>query len=219
VIPQTTPASGVITSVKAAKGIVHVVRRQREEKVYKVANKSDTDRTLLIEHPNRTNQQFKLMEPKKPLEETAAVLRFETKVAAKQSAEFKVVEERDLGEQIVLSNSPDDTIRMVMNLNEASQKLKDQLKEALSKKGNWDNARRELNQVVADIARITADQDRIRKNLRETPEKAEVYKAYLKKLDDQEKEIDALTATQKKLMADEFKAKKTYDDYLGNLSD
>ena len=63
------------------------------------------------------------------------------------------------------------------------------------------------------------DQDRIRKNLRETPKDAEVYQTYLKKLSDQEKEIDALTAKQKKLMTDEFAARKKYEDYLANISD
>ena len=64
-----------------------------------------------------------------------------------------------------------------------------------------------------------ADQDRIRKNLRETPPQAEVYKTYLTKLSDQEKEIDALTARQKQLMADEFAAKKAFEDYLAALTD
>jgi hypothetical protein len=218
-IPQTGASTGTITSVKATKGVVHVVRKQREEKVYKIANKSDTDRTILIEHPNRTNQQFKFVDTPKPVEETAALFRFETKVAAKQSAEYKVIEERDLGESITLSNSSDDGIRFVMNLNEASAKLKDMLKAALVKKGEWDATRRELAQVVADVQRITADQDRIRKNLRETPEKAEVYGKYLTKLSDQEKELDALTDKQKRLMADEFAARKTYEDYMGGLSD
>ena len=86
-------------------------------------------------------------------------------------------------------------------------------------KGEWDATLRELNQVTADLQRLTVDQDRIRKNLRETPEKAEVYATYLKKLSDQEKELDALTATQKSLMADEFKAKKGYEEYLGGLSE
>jgi hypothetical protein len=219
VIPQTGPGSSRITGVKAVKGVVHITRRQREERVYKVSNKSDADRTLLIEHPNRTNQQFKLVDTAKPTEETAALWRFETKLAARQSAEFKVTEERDQGEQLFISNSPDDTIRFVINLSESSGKLKEQLKEALKKKGEWDAVRRDLAQVQADLARITADQDRIRKNLRETPEAAEVYKKYLKKLDDQEKELDGLTEKQKALMADEFKSRKGYEEFLGNLSD
>ena len=54
--------------------------------------------------------------------------------------------------------------------------------------------------------------------LRETPKEAEVYQTYLKKLSDQEKEIDALTARQKALMGSEFEAKKAYEDYLANLT-
>jgi hypothetical protein len=73
--------------------------------------------------------------------------------------------------------------------------------------------------VVADLNRLNADQDRIRKNLRETPKEAEVYATYLKKLSDQEKEIDALTAKQKNLMGDEFAAKKKFEDYLVTISD
>jgi hypothetical protein len=70
-----------------------------------------------------------------------------------------------------------------------------------------------------DLQRLNQDQDRIRKNLRETPAEAEVYKTYLKKLNDQEKEIDALTVKQKKLMSEEFEARKKVDQYLANLTD
>jgi hypothetical protein len=219
VIPQTTPQTGTTVSVKATKGIVLTTRREREEKVYKISNKSDTDRTLVIEHPNRTNQQFKLVDTAKPTEETAALFRFDLKVPAKQSAEFKVIEERPVSESMALTNAADGTLRYFISLKEASPKLKEQLGEALKKKAAWDGVRRELAQVVADLARINGDQDRIRKNLRETPEKAEVYQKYLKKLDDQEKELDTLTERQKKLMADELTARKSYEEFLGGLSD
>jgi hypothetical protein len=219
VIPQNGPGTSNITNVKATKGIVTVSRRFREEKVYKITNRSDTDRTVLIEHPNRTNQQFKIVDTPKFVEETASLYRFETKVAAGKPAEFKVIEQRDLGEQITLTNSSDDTIRFVMNLNEATPALKKALTEALVLKNKWDNARRELSQVVADLQRITQDQDRIRKNLRDTPKEAEVYGEYLKKLSAQEKEIDKLTDSQKKFMAEEFSAKKTYENFLLNISE
>ena len=41
----------------------------------------------------------------------------------------------------------------------------------------------------------------------------------LKKLSDQEKEIDALTTRQKKLMGEEFEARKAYDAFLAAISD
>ncbi len=217
VIPQNGPGSIKITNVKAQKGIVHISRQVREEKVYKISNKSDTARTLVIEHPNRTNQQFKLVDTAKHIEETDGLWRFETKVEAGKSGEFKVTEQKNLGDQITLTNSADDQIRWVINLSEASPALKAKLTDALTLKATWDVIRRELTQVRADSARITADQDRIRKNLRETPKEADVYGEYLKKLSAQEKEIDALTAQEKKLMADEFKAKKGYEDFLYNI--
>ena len=219
VIVQTPNGSQKITSVKSNKGVVHITRRLREEKVYKIANKSDSDRTMLIEQANRTNQGFKLVGTDKPAEELAALYRFEKKVAAGAEAEFKVAEERDQGEDVVLSNSNDDTIRYVFNLSESSAALKAKLTQALVVKGSWDAVQRDLRQVASDIARIAADQTRIRGNLRETPKEAEVYGEYLKKLSAQEKEMDGLTDKQKKLMDAEFKARKAYEEYLGNLSD
>ena len=155
--------------------MVQTITRIREEKTYKIANRSQTDRTLLIEHPNRTNQQFKVTEPAKPYEETAEVFRFSTPVKAGEEKVYRVVEERDNRSDIALTNSNDDQIRWVISLNEATPELKKKLTEALAIKGVWDSSRQSLQHVVADLQRLTADQDRIRKNLRETPKEAEVY--------------------------------------------
>ena len=153
------------------------------------------------------------------MEETPEVYRFQTQLKAGETKTFTVKEEKDVSSSIQLTNNADDTIRYFVNLTEASPTLKQKLKEALAMKGEWDGTQRELAQVVADLQRLNADQDRIRKNLRETPREAEVYSTYLKKLDAQEKEIDALTARQKKLMGEEFEARKKYDAFLVNLSD
>jgi hypothetical protein len=217
--PQNGPGTQRITSVKAVKGIITTHTKLTEEKKYRIVNRSQTDRTLLIEHPNRTNQQFKLVETEKPIEDTPEFFRFQTPVKAGETKTFIVKEERDLASSIALSNSPENQIRHFINLSEVSAGLKQKLAEALQIKGTWDNKLRELNQVQADLNRLNQDQDRIRKNLRETPKEAEVYQIYLKKLSDQEKEIDGLTAKQKSLMADEFSARKKYEDYLANLSD
>jgi hypothetical protein len=217
--PQNGPGTQKITSVKAVKGIITTNTKLNEEKKYRIINRSQTDRTLLIEHPNRTNQQFKLVDTDKPIEDTSELFRFQTAVKAGETKTFTVKEERDLHSSITLTNSQEDQIRYFVNLTEASPALKKKLTEALSLKGTWDVTQRDLSQVVADLNRLNADQDRIRKNLRETPKEAEVYQTYLKKLSDQEKEIDTLTTKQKKLMTDEFAARKKYEDYLANISD
>ena len=217
--PQNGAGTTRITSVKAVRGIVTTVTKVREEKKYRIINRSQTDRTVMIEHPNRTNQQFKVVDTEKPVEDTAAVYRFQTAVKAGEQKTFPVTEERDIAASVTLTNNADGQIRYFMSLNEASPALKAKLTEALAVKAAWDTQVRELQQIVADSQRLNADQDRIRKNLRETPKEAEVYAVYLKKLSDQEKEIDALTAKQKALMAAEFAAKKAFDDYLIGITE
>jgi hypothetical protein len=217
--PKAGTGAQKITSVKAVKGIVTTITRVTDEKTYKVVNRSQTDRTLLIEHPNRTAQHFKLVDTDKPMENTPEVYRFQTPVKAGETKSFTVKEQRDVTAAITLTNGAENQIRYFISLSEASPALKQKLEEALKIKGTWDGVRRELDQVVADLNRLNADQDRIRKNLRETPKDAEVYQTYLKKLSAQEKEIDTLTARQKNLMDDEFKARKKYEDYLANLSE
>ena len=217
--PKAGAGAQKITSVKAVKGIVTTVTKVTDEKTYKIINRSQTDRTLLIEHPNRTSQQFKLVNTDKPVEDTPEVYRFQTPVKAGETKSFTVKEERDVVSSVRLTNGVENQIQYFISLSEVSPGLKEKLQTALKVKGEWDVTLRELNQVGADLNRLNADQDRIRKNLRETPKEAEVYATYLKKLSDQEKEIDALTAKQKKLMTDEFAARKKYEDYLANISD
>ncbi|VTR91299.1 Uncharacterized protein OS=Pirellula staleyi (strain ATCC 27377 / DSM 6068 / ICPB 4128) GN=Psta_3290 PE=4 SV=1: DUF4139 [Gemmata massiliana] len=217
--PKAGAGKQKITSVKAVKGIVTTTTKVTEETTYKAVNRSQTDRTLLIEHPNRTSQQFKLVDTDKPAEDTPEVLRFQIALKASDTKSFTVKEERDDVSTIALTNGAEDQIRYFVSLNEISAGLKNKLNEALKLKGAWDYTARELNQVNGDLQRFTVDQDRIRKNLRETPKESEVYATYLKKLSEQEKEIDALTAKQKGLTADEFGARKKYEDFLANISD
>jgi len=217
--PQTGPGSGRITSVKANKGIVTTVTKVREEKKYRVANRSQTDRTLVIEHPNRTNQQFKLVDTPPPVEDTKEVYRFQLAVKAGEEKTFAVTEERDVSTQVALSNNPDGQIRFFLSLTEAPPALKAKLAEALKLKGAWDGQLRDLTQVKADLARVAADQDRIRKNLAATPREAEVFQTYLTRLATQEREIDGLTGRERTLMAAEFTARKVFEDFLANLTD
>jgi hypothetical protein len=190
-----------------------------DEKTYRIVNRSQPDRTLLVEHPNRTSQQFELVGTEKPVEDTPEVYRFQTADKAGETKSFTVKEERDMTAQIALTNGAENQIRYFISLSEASPALKEKLQTALKVRGDWDVQVRDLAQVNADLNRLNADQDRIRKNLRETPKDADVYQTYLKKLSDQEKEIDTLTAKQKKLMTDEFTARKKYEDHFANIAD
>jgi hypothetical protein len=207
-----------ITSVKAVKGIIHTHTVLRQELVYDVSNRSTTDRTLLIEHPNRKGQGFVFIGDNKPKEEAADVFRFEVPVAAKKDLSYTVLEEKPIDSSVQLTNGADDQIRYVLNLKEASPALKAKLQEALSVKSKWDRARQDIQAVNARVQAITVDQKRLRDNLRETPKESPLFQRYLKTLEEQEKEMDDLSAKLKTLQGDEAKTRAAYDDFLANLS-
>jgi hypothetical protein len=210
--------SARITSVKAIKGIVYTSTVQREERVYDVSNRSTTDRTLLIEHPNRKGEGFAFIGNNKPKEEAADVFRFEVPVGAKKDLTYTVIEERPVQSSVQLTNNTDDQIRYFINLKEAPESLKEKLKEALQVKATWDKARQDILAVNTRVQAITADQKRLRENLRETPKESPLFQRYLKTLEEQEKEMDELSAKLKTLNGDEAKARSAYDTYLANLS-
>jgi dynactin complex subunit len=204
-----------LTKVKVNKGILYRTDKVREEKTYNVKNRSEHDRTVLIEHPFRPD--FSLVSKDKPAERARDVYRFELKVAAGQSASEEVVEEKDVGSSISLSNSDDDTMRFFLSQPVTSEAVKKALTDALALKGKVDGARREVEQLQKQLKDITDDQARLRANLKEMPPTAEAYKRYLKKFDDQETQIEGFRSKIKELQDVEFTHRKAFDDFLAKL--
>jgi hypothetical protein len=207
-----------ITSVKAVKGVVFTNTVNREEVTYDVSNRSATDRTLLIERANRKGQGFKFIGDNKPKEEAADVFRFELALGAKKNLTYTVTEEQPVESRVQLTNGSDDQIRNFLSLKEAPQTLKDRLREALKVKGTWDKVRQDIAAADTRVQTITADQKRLRENMRELPKESKLFEKYLKTLEDQEKEMEDLQAKLKTLHADEVVSRKAYDEFLANLS-
>jgi hypothetical protein len=207
-----------ITKVKAVKGIVYMTNLIREERIFDIANRSATDRVLLIEHPNRKGEGYKFVGTNKPGEEAADVYRFEVKIPSKKDQTYSIVEEKELGTQVQLTNNADNNIRHFLSMKEVPDALKLKLQEAMRMKGAWDMVRQEIATSIQRIQTITTDQKRIRDNLRETPKESPLFAKYLKTLEDQEKEMDDLQAKLKKLHGDEATTRTNFDTYLANLS-
>jgi hypothetical protein len=204
-----------ITKMKALKGSLYSTTREVEGKTYRVKNRSDQDRTLLIEHPYRPD--FRLTSKDKPAERTRDVYRFEVKVPAGKSASETVMEERDVVNQLVLTNADDNSIRFFLRLDVASPRVKEALEKSLALKGKADRSRQELAHAEQQLADIERDQARIRANLKETPPTAAAYKKYLEKLDSQEAEVDRLRDRIKQLRDDELAQRQDYERFLAGL--
>ena len=99
-----------LMSVKIDKGTMIATNKVRETKTYTAKNRSEQERTLVIEHPVRPD--YKLVNTDKPAEQTRNVYRFDVKVPAGKTVTQTVIEERQQATRTALTNSPDDTVRI-----------------------------------------------------------------------------------------------------------
>jgi hypothetical protein len=215
---QAVPHSdnGRITSIKAVKGIIYTTTKVKDSKTYTIANRNDTDRVVLVEHANRTD--FKLMSKDKPWETAADVHRFKVTAPAGKTTEYTVSEEKDFGSTVAITNADDNNIRIFINEKVTSEPVKKALEQAMTLRGKMAATQRELQQQERQLNIITADQDRLRKNLKEMPPEAAAYKRYLKKFDDQETEIERLQKLIKELQDSEHAERKAFENYISNLN-
>jgi len=205
-----------ITAVKIDKGILVSTTKIRESKTYKLKNRSEHDRTVLIEHPYRPD--YKLVSAEKPAERARDVYRFEVQLPAGKSASQTVTEERDLEQRMLLTNSDDQTMRFFLSSNATSAKVQDVLKRVLALQGKRAATQQEAAKQEQELRTITDDQARLRANLKEMPQTAAAYKRYLDKFDTQETQIEKLQGVIKELREAEHQQRKDYEGYLAGLS-
>jgi hypothetical protein len=206
-----------ITRIKVNRGIIEATHLVRQSKTYNMKNRSEHDRTVIVEHPYRP--EFKLITPEKANERARDVYRFEVPVkAAGGTAKLDVVEERDVVQSVSVSNVDDQTIRIFISNQVTSTRVKEALQKAIELKSKIATTQRELAQVNRTLKDITDDQGRLRANLKEMPPTADAYKRYLAKFDKQETEIEALQAKIKELQGKEFEERRELDAYLGGLT-
>src|SRR5437763_7827129 len=162
---QSAPVQ--LVAVKVVKGIVHATHKLRDTKKYLVKNRSAQDRTLVIEHPIRTD--WKLVTPEKAAERSRDVYRFEVKVPAGKSLTHEVVEEMSRVDQLALSSRDDQSVRVFLNSQVTSAKVKDALQKAGALRGRLSETEAELGQLNTQLKGSVDDQVRLRANFERLP--------------------------------------------------
>ena len=205
-----------ITTIKIAKGLLHITHKQRETRTYLVKNRSPQDRVLLIEHPYRAD--WRLIAPEKPIERSRDVYRFEVQVKAGAATRQEVVEEQVRMVQSELTGADDKSVRLLIASNASTQQVKEALTKAVDLRSKLVETQRELAQLEQQLKEIVEDQTRLRANLREMPPTSAAYKRYLEKFDTQETEIERLRTLTKQLRENEKQQKSTYENFIANLN-
>jgi hypothetical protein len=213
--PKLEGGTQELVTVSLKKGTMLVSRRLVEDRTYLVKNRDQKGKTVLIELPYRAD--WKLAEPKEATERTRDLYRFSVAVDPGKSATLRVKETLPVQESIRLMDSGIDQIGYFMQAREVSQKVKEALQRVVQLRGKLDDTRAQRTRLEQRIGEITAEHGRIRDNMQRLAQNSELYARYVKKLDQQETELERLRKEIEAAKNTEEEQKRELQNYLVNL--
>jgi small nuclear ribonucleoprotein (snRNP)-like protein len=173
---------------KIVKGILTLTRKNVRSQDYLAENKSDHDKSLIIEHPR--DAAWELYDTPKPIETTDNVYRFKDKLAAGHKSKLTVKEQIVQSEEIAILPADVGQIEVYQKAGEIPKPVKDALAKAMTMKQAMVDTQRQIDQAKAKLTDITAEQNRIRENMRTVDKASQYYTRLMTKLNDQETQIE-----------------------------
>ncbi|HEY6289020.1 MAG TPA: hypothetical protein VIW48_06215 [Nitrospiraceae bacterium] len=213
--PKLEGGTQELATVSLKKGTMLISRRLVEDRTYLVKNRDAKAKTVLIEQPYRAD--WKLAEPKEPTERTRDLYRFSVSVDPGKSATLRVKETLPIQESILLMDSGVDQIVYYQQAKEVSSKVREALQRVVQLRGKLDDARAQRTRLDQRTAEITAEHARIRENMQRLPQNSDLYNRYVKKLDQQETELEKLRKEIESLKNTEEEHRRELQNFVINL--
>ncbi len=214
--PSESSASK-ITSVKIVRGVVNLTRKYEYKKAYVIKNKADARRTLVIEHPRRSER--KLISPDEPKEKTSSLYRFETDVPAGKTGKFDVKEEQITRQTVAILPSSVGALTWYTTNREIPPKVREAIAEAIARKNALTVAQRKIQEIERLIASLNRDQQRARSNMSSFRNSSSVgYKRFAKKVLDVETKIEQLQLKLIEARESVRNLRKSLEDYIQNMN-
>jgi hypothetical protein len=215
VAPQSKGRPDQLLTVKLLKGTMFISRKFTRGTEYTIKNSGKKAKTVLIEYP--IDPTWTLVTPKEPAEKTRDLYRFAVQAKPGDPAALMVEEERIEPQQVALSNIDDNTIQIYLSSKVVSDKVKAALQEVIKRKHALAQVVARKQQLEQRIREIDQDQARIRQNMAQLDRASDVYKNYVKKFSDQEKEIEKTREQIAAQVDQENGLRKSLDEYLMGL--
>lgn len=201
---------------KIVKGILQLTYKQTFSQDYTAEDKSEQPKTLLIEAPR--HQGWTLLEPKKPIETTDALYRFEGKLKPHEPSKLSVREEHTEMQQVEVLPLDISVVQMYARTGEIPQDVRNALGKAAQLKAALTDTQRQVQERQQKLAEITNEQTRIRENMKAVSPASDYYKRLLTELDQQETSIQDLHKQVQDLQKQQDQQRKALEDYILNLN-
>lgn len=211
----TEPVDRVVIN----RGLMRLHRGVVETRTYTLNNKNAQSKTVVIEHPYHAD--WKLLNPKKPLEITDNYLRFEVEVPGHDATALLVKEIRDVWESISVSNLTPDNILIFAREKYLDDKTLKQMEKMVAVKSDLTRINAELNALLKEREQIFSDQKRLRENLRglgQTAEEKGLRSRYIGQLGSQETRLGEIERQEESLETGRKGKERELEVLIGALS-
>ncbi|HXE60339.1 MAG TPA: hypothetical protein VN607_06510, partial [Gemmatimonadaceae bacterium] len=192
-----------LLTAKIDKGVLIVSRKLVASQEYAADNKTNKDKTLVIERPIRSG--WKLVDTQQPFETTPDLYRFKGTAVANKVTVLTVKEELVTNETIMLASAALDQLlfysRTGSGAGDVPSNVRDALSKAIQLKQSIAGVEGDIAARTQRVAEITAEQNRIRENMKAVAQTSQYYERLLAKLNDQESSIDSLEKDRDSLTA------------------
>ena len=213
--PHSSGPSRVVTG-RIVDGILRLQRRTIYERSYRITNRGDSPRTILIEHNRRAGTE--LIDTPEPVEQVGQLDRYRIELAPNGRDTLRVRESITAGERIVLQNQNLSTLTLYAASNSGlPATVRQAIQQAVRLRQDWAETEREIATLETELAEITQDQERIRGNMTAVQAGTAYYRRLLRKLDEQETRIDQNGAEIERLREIASSQERAFRSYLANL--
>ena len=181
-----------IREIHARRGILTTSNAVVETRTYTIHNVDQKAKTLVIEHTARP--EYNLLD-RKPLEKTSNAYRFEVKLAPGATEKFPVTEERVYERAFTITDLTPDVMFTYVRNKTFSDAARKQLEQIANLKQQIAAAGREIQSLESQIAEVTNDQERVRRNigsLNQVSGQQQQVQAYAQRLAGQESQLASL---------------------------
>ncbi len=196
-------------------GVLTITRQDRSKVKYVFKNKALTDKTLLVEHP--FDAECKLITPATATERTPNLYRFAVPLPAGKTATLIVETETPNSYIVALLDGNLDTFVSTDGNQDIPAATRTALTDIVNQRRHIQNLINEAASDDAQIAEISSQQDRLRKNMAALDRASSLYKRYVSELETQETQIANLRADAQRQRTDAEAARKALRNTLDNL--
>ena len=208
------------TRIRILKGVMTLTKQQRAASKFTIHNADTDSRQVIVEFPTQPGWSLAPSTPK-PEESSESFYRFRVPVEAGKTAELTVEAFHPEQETYELTNLDDDEVALLVQQQRMTPAMKQAFDGLLKQKEKISGIMAQINQRKQESDQITADQNRIRENmkaLKGSSEEKTLLQRYVGQLDSQENRLATLRKETAELTAQHNAASAELDRMIEGVN-